>query len=180
MPMIKPSPTGACFFMNQKHTHEPFLKIEKILPILKYISIFGALNEKQLFAVFRLLEKTSYKEGEIIFREGEGPSYIYIIRSGQVKIVSNIDEDPFEIIVFKVGQCFGETSVIGIQPHAASALAMEDTELMILSQKALLELHQTDPELFGILILNIAREACRRLYKTDQILLHYAQSKKAS
>ena len=57
---------------------------------------------------------------------------------------------------------------------------MEDTELMILSQKALLELHQTDSELFGILILNIAREACRRLYKTDQILLHYAQPKKAS
>ena len=84
--MIKPSPTGAFFFMN----------------------------EKQLFVVFRLLEKTFYKEGEIIFREGEGPSYIYIIRSGQVKIVSNIDEDPFEIIVVKVGQCFGETSVIGI------------------------------------------------------------------
>ena len=55
--MIKPSPTGAFFFMNQKHTHEPFLKIEEILPILNKISIFGALNEKQLFAVFRLLRE---------------------------------------------------------------------------------------------------------------------------
>ena len=57
---------------------------------------------------------------------------------------------------------------------SATALAVEDTELMVLSQRALHSLHKDDPDLFGLLVLNIAREACRRLHKTDQTFLHYA------
>ena len=85
----------------------------------------------------------------------------------------NEKQSPLELIVVEEGQCFGETSVIGIQPHAATAVTTEDTELIVLSRNALLSLLKTDLELFSILILNIAREACRRLYKTDEILLHY-------
>jgi CRP-like cAMP-binding protein len=75
------------------------------------------------------------------------------------------------------GQCFGETSVIGIQPHAATAISVKDTELIVLSRKALLSLFKINLELFSILILNIAREACRRLHKTDEILIHYVLRK---
>lgn len=153
------------------------MKIEEILPILNKISIFGGLNDKQRSSLFKLLGKASYSEGEYIFKEGESPSHIYIIRSGKVKIVSNVDNEPYELIEFNVGQCFGETAVIAIQPHAASAIAIEDTELIILSRKAILSIFDSDKSLFSILILNIAREACRRLHKTDEIMLHYFLSK---
>ncbi len=82
-------------------------------------------------------------------------------------------QTPLELIVFGEGHCFGETSVIGIQPHAATAISAEDTELIVLSRNALLSLFKIDLELFSILVLNIAREACRRLHKTDEILMHY-------
>ncbi len=76
-----------------------------------------------------------------------------------------------------MGDCFGETAAIGIQPHSASALAVEDTELIVLSRAALLSIFDSDKELFGMLILNIAREACRRLHKSDEIFLHYVRAK---
>jgi len=78
------------------------------------------------------------------------------------------------LVVYGVGRCFGETSAIGILPHSASAVAVEDTELIVLSTRALHRLYLEDTKLFGMLILNIAREACRRLHRTDEILLHYA------
>jgi len=155
----------------------PLLDIEDVLSILNEISIFAGLSDKQLYKLFRLLEKTDYKKGEKIFEQGSQPSHIYIIQSGSVKLVINEKSDPLELIVFGEGQCFGETSVIGIQPHAATALAVEDTELIVLSRNALLSLLKTDLDLFSILILNIAREACRRLHKTDEILLHYVLRK---
>ncbi|MHC4323943.1 MAG: cyclic nucleotide-binding domain-containing protein [Planctomycetota bacterium] len=151
----------------------PLLDIENVLPILNEISIFAGLSDKQLYTLFRLLEKTCYKTGEKIFEQGSRPSYIYIIQSGSVKLVINAQVNPLELIVLEQGQCFGETSVIGIQPHAATAIAVEDTELIVLSRNALLSLLKTDLDLFNMLILNIAREACRRLHKTDEILLHY-------
>jgi hypothetical protein len=44
----------------------------------------------------------------------------------------------------------------------------------VLSSQAIHELYCEEPALFGILILNIAREACRRLHRTDELMLHYA------
>lgn len=149
--------------------------IKDILPILNEISIFAGLSQTQLHMLIRLLKRVFYKTGERIFSEGEQPSYIYIVRSGCVKLAVGVDQAPLELMVFAEGACFGETSVIGIQPHAATTVAAEDTELIVLSRDALLSLLKSDLELFSILILNIAREACRRLHKTDEILLHYVR-----
>jgi hypothetical protein len=51
-------------------------------------------------------------------------------------------------------------------------------ELLVLPRPALFGLHHAHPELFGWLVLNIAREACRRLYQTDQVLLQYAADRR--
>jgi hypothetical protein len=47
------------------------------------------------------------------------------------------------------------------------------TELIVLSRRALLSIYQSDKKLFSLLILNIAREASRRLHRTEEIMLHY-------
>jgi CRP-like cAMP-binding protein len=67
--------------------------------------------------------------------------------------------------------------VIGIQPHRGTAIAMTDTDLIVLSRNTLLSIYESDKELFSILILNIAREVCRRLHESDDILLHYVLKK---
>jgi CRP/FNR family transcriptional regulator, cyclic AMP receptor protein len=147
------------------------------LAILGSISILGGMTTEQLATVFRRMSRVSYRAGETIFAQGSQPSHIYIILSGSVKIVSAIDGTTLELVEYEPGQCFGETSVIGILPHSATALAVEDTELLILSSQSIHELYREDLKVFGLLILNIARGACRRLYKTDDILLHYATRK---
>jgi CRP-like cAMP-binding protein len=82
--------------------------------------------------------------------------------------------EPMELYDFTTGDCFGETSVIAIHQHTASAIAMVDTELLVVPREKLFALYHTDPKLFGMLILNIAREACRRLSKAEDTMLHYA------
>ncbi len=151
----------------------PLTDIENVLAILNRISILAGFTEKQLDEIFRLLEKVSYKAGEKIFEQGEQPSHIYIVESGSVKLVVSRDNTNLELIVFDAGCLFGEASVIGIQPHCATAVAVEDTELIVLSRTALLSIYESDTELFSMLILNIAREVCRRLHASNQTLLHY-------
>jgi CRP/FNR family cyclic AMP-dependent transcriptional regulator len=120
------------------------------------------------------LEVEHYQKGEFIFRQGDAPSHIRIIRSGRVHIVENVEGTPMELFEFKTGDCFGETSVLAIQQHTASALAVEDTELLVIPRDKLFHLYHSDPQLFGMLMMNIAREACRRLSKTEDTMLHYA------
>jgi len=152
---------------------ELLLDIEDVLPILNDISIFGGLTEKQLYSVFRLLEQTHYARGEFVFERGDAPSHIYIVWKGRVELLLDVSGSYLAEAVLTVGDCFGETAAIGIQPHSASAMAVENTDLIVLPRTALFAIWETDKELFGMLILNIAREACRRLNRTDEVLLHY-------
>ncbi len=156
----------------------PLLDVEKVLLILNKISLLGGLDDAQLYTVFRMLEVERYKKGEFIFRQGDAPSHIRIIRAGRVHIVENVDGTPMELCEFKTGDCFGETSVMAIHQHTADALAIEDAELLVIPRDKLFHLYHTDPQLFGMLMMNMAREACRRLNKTEEIMLHYALDKK--
>ena len=163
--------------MDEKKTYEPIMDIENVLAILNKISIFAGLSDSQLYTLFRLLNKVTFKANETVFEQGDQPNHIYIVKRGKVKLVIWEDETPLELIEFSEGHCFGEASVIGIQPHKGTAIAVTDTELIVLSRKALMSMYDSDKELFAILILNIAREVCRRLHATDDILLHYLRGK---
>ncbi len=151
----------------------PLTNIEQVLPILDRIAIFGGLSEKELAVVFRKLKLADYGKGDVVFSPGETPRNIYIVKDGAIKLVATVNETNLELMMFTEGHCFGETAVIGIQPHSASAVAAEPSELIVLSREALIELHRDEPQIFTKMILNIAREACRRLHQTDEILLHY-------
>ncbi len=161
--------------MSSTKDYEPLTDFGGVLEILNEISIFAGLEEGGLQQIFATLGQAKFAAGDIIFREGTSPSHIYIVRSGRVRIVAGLDTTPLELVEFGTGQCFGETSVIGILPHSASALAVAPTELIVFPRLALMAFFETDPRLFSVLVLNIAREACRRLHKTDKVLLHYVK-----
>lgn len=159
------------------HPTLPFNQQQRVIEILNQISIFGALSESDLYQIFRLSKQVSYKAGEVIFEQGSDPDFIYVVLDGSVQIICHSEQQPLqevEIARMEVGQCFGEISVIGIQPHTGKAQVLRDSTLLLLSSAALFDLHENHPELFGMLTLNIAREACRRLYKTNETLLQYA------
>ena len=155
------------------HPSEPLLEIEDVLPILNRIAVFGGLSDTQLYEVFRVLEKAHFHRGEFIFEKGDAPSHIYIVWKGRVELLLEVKGSYFAEMAFSVGDSFGETSVIGILPHTAGAMAVEDTQLIVLSKEALFSFRKSDPSLFTMLVLNIAREACRRLNRADETLLHY-------
>lgn len=163
--------------MKQQVPKELLLDIDDIIPILNKISIFAALNDKQLYTIFKLLMRTEYQKRDYVFEQGDQPKNIFIVLSGKVELVLNTGNSYLIKAMFGEGECFGETAVIGIQPHTASAIAVEDTKLIVLPKKSLFDIWETDKELFGILILNIAREACRRLNQADMTLLHYFSKK---
>jgi len=161
----------------EKH-RSPLLDFESILPILNTIAIFGGLDDAQIYTIFHLLDVEHYAKGEVIFQQGDRPSHIRIVRSGRVRIVEDMNGESMALYEFNTGDCFGETAVIAIHSHTASAIAMEDTEMLVIPREKMFRLYDTDSKLFGMLVLNIAREACRRLNKSEDTMLHYALDEK--
>jgi CRP-like cAMP-binding protein len=155
----------------------PLFEMDKIINVLAKISIFGGLNDTQLYKIFKILKKVTYKDKEFIFKQGEAPTYIYIILRGKIRLIEDINYTNYQLFEFTEGNCIGEESVIGIQPHTLSALAVGDVELAVIPKSSFLDFYNTDKDLFCLLILNIARDLSRRLKQTDDLLLHYINKK---
>jgi len=149
--------------------------ISQILPILKCVTVFSGFSEEQIQNICEKCKYIEAEDGDIILEEKKPATEIFIILKGKVTIILNIHENPLEIVEFGPGNCIGEASVIGIQPHSASAMAKGGATLLVLTRQILMQLYDSDKSLFSLLILNIARELARRLYRTDGILLHYGK-----
>jgi len=151
----------------------PLIDVGTVIPILSKIAIFGGLSDSHLYKVFRVLRKGSFNTGDIIFREGDSPQFIYIVKSGTIDLVIPDNDIIIEKMTLRSGECFGESAFMAIQRQTATAISLDTSEVMVFSKDALKELHNDDLELFSILMMNIARELARRLEQTDKVLLRY-------
>ena len=142
-----------------------------VFSIFENISFLGGLTEAHRKLVFRYFEKADFAAGEMIARKGETPTHIYIIRRGQVGLVLESEDSSVSKRQFVEGDSFGEAALLSLINNTASFRAEEACELIAISRKSLNGLRKQDPEVFSMLILNIARDLARKLQYTDEMLL---------
>lgn len=153
------------------NTYTPLQDIDSVLSILATISFLGGVPDAKREKIFRLLEVGSFRKGEYISRKGDVPSHIYMIKSGKVDLLISNDHVTSRKREFTLGDCFGEAALLSMNNNTASFVAAEDAEIVVLSRRALSQLRREDPDLFSMLLLNLARELARKLQFTDEILL---------
>lgn len=150
------------------------LSHEKLVEILRKVTIFSGFSDRELDYICASCTVAEAKKGEVVIEEGTSASEILVLLEGKVSIVLGKQKNPFEVVEFGSGNCIGEASVIGIQPHSASAIVKEDAVFLVLLRQVLMKMFEDNKSLFALLVLNIARELARRLHNTNEILLHYA------
>lgn len=144
-----------------------------VVSILAQISFFGGVTDTQRDAIFRRLETGTVKRGAYVVQAGDEPTHLYIVRRGCVEV--QVPDPEHGTIIGKqrhgVGECFGYVALMSMHKHTISAVALEDSEIIVLSRRALHGLHREDVELFAILMMNLAREMARLLRFTNAMLL---------
>jgi len=158
----------------------PLTDLDSVVCILSKISLFGGTTDEQLLSLLPRLKCGRIPRGEVVFQKGDDPFYIYIVKSGKLDLFLTDDDVVIEVHELGVGECFGEASIMSMHKHTATAVAKEDSEILVLSRRALIELRHADIELFALLMMNIARELARRLQLTDTMLLHYLHENRAA
>lgn len=113
-----------------------------------------------------LLEKyggirKNYKSGDFIFKENSLALQYFQIISGEVKM-NNYNEEGKEFIqgIFYENQCFGEPPLFIEQVYPANAVAVTDTELIVITKNQLLDLLQNHSDISLKFIKNLSQ----RLY----------------
>lgn len=105
--------------------------------------------------------KKSFDKNEIIFEEGNLPTHYYQIISGEIKM-SNYNDDGREFIqgIFYKEQSFGEPPLFLNQNYPANAIAVDDSEILLLPKNNFMKLLEENPAISLKIIENLAQ----RLY----------------
>jgi len=132
--------------------------------VLDKISLFGGLSSQQLKAILPHTKRLNAEEGEVIFQQGHLPCNVYVVLKGKIRMDLRRDDNSLASINYIAGDCFGESAVVGIQPQLGTTIVVEDCELLVISRTCLMDIVNTNKELFGMLMMNVAREVSRRLH----------------
>lgn len=85
-----------------------------------------------------LNEKPKHRKvskGDSLFEEGEIGEEAYLIVEGEIEIFQRAGNTEYVIATLKKGEIIGEMSLIDRQPRIASARALSDVKLLVVSQK---------------------------------------------
>ena len=141
---------------------------------LREIGLFGALSDEVLRHLASTLKQFTLVPGDTIFREGEPAHEMFVLLDGEVEVVKKSRQGrDYRIALLGPTDCFGEMSVIDMQPRSASVRALAPSRILRISSEDMDALYRFDLKSYALITLNIARDLSRRLRVTDGILAEF-------
>jgi len=99
------------------------------------LSLFSELNEKELLNVTEALKTVHVGKGELVFKEGDNGEELFILLSGALSAYgTQSDGTQRKLFDVKLGDFFGEMSIIAHEPRSATITATEDSSLIKLAK----------------------------------------------
>ena len=117
--------------------------------LLQKVPIFQALSGRELHKIEQMLYgPRDWRAGETIINQGDPGLGMYIVVSGQVRIVQ-MGDDGFEqqLATLTRGNFFGAQALVDESPRPASAYALQPCSLLVFCRPDLLELLETNTPL---------------------------------
>jgi CRP/FNR family transcriptional regulator len=129
---------------------------ESRLRTLSDVPLFKGLGKKLLRKLLIDLNEKKYTAGDIIFHEGESGKAVYVVLDGSVRIIKKAKSENRTIAVLGPGSHFGEIALIGNCSRLATALAEEDSLLLIMYKSYFDDLIRGNSAISSRILLNLA------------------------
>lgn len=116
--------------------------------VIENMDLFKGLSEDGVDKLDRVAVPMKVGKGQAIFEEGQPAKGFYAIGSGRVKIYKSSPAGREQILhLMGAGEVFAEVALFAGREYPASAMAMEDSELLFFPKDAFSAMLAGDPEL---------------------------------
>ena len=145
---------------------------------VRKVPIFSELDNEKINRLNSLVKQREFKNGELIYLEGETGKNIYIIESGLVKLYrSNKEGNQYILRLLKAGDFFGELVLFKEEELSSSAEAVGDCTICMLPKNGLEKLIKSSPELSYKLLSAITSRLNKTENKLQSLALEDAKEK---
>ena len=128
--------------------------------LLRRVPLLEDLTPEELQRVAAISTDLEFEEGELICEQDEPGDQMFVIVSGEVRVVVKQAEQPVKEIARRAaGDVVGEMSIISGEPRVASVVAAGEVRTLCLDRLSFESLLRERPEIS----LAVMRELCKRI-----------------
>lgn len=139
--------------------------------LLKRIPLFAGMSAEQLVPLVGMLERRTFRKGQVILRQGEEGDSLFLIVAGRVRIYTLGPEGhELSMSIFDAGDFFGELALLSGEPRSASAEAMERTEVLVLQRRAFRDHLEANPGAALHVIETLSQRLRRTTETADELM----------
>ncbi|MEM8675299.1 MAG: cyclic nucleotide-binding domain-containing protein [Cyanobacteria bacterium P01_G01_bin.67] len=130
------------------------------------------LTTEDYHLLWEQAQVATYKQHEVILKEGRLSQAIYLLRKGMVRIESAAIGRDVAIAFLEPGSVFGEISFLEEVPTSSGVIAQEDVEVCVLNKQDLSSLLTSTPGLADRFYQSLAHNLSSRLHQTSSLVAH--------
>jgi hypothetical protein len=150
------------------------------IAFLKKIHLFHGLGDDELAAIAAELDEVPFPKDAVVFQQGGKADSFYLIYAGTVRIVRTQNKKEYQLARLVREDYFGEMALIANRPRSATATALTDTSLLVLSRADFEKLFKKHPQAgLNLAVAIRSRELAQRLrfkwLRSDEVVYFLAR-----
>ncbi|XP_022879617.1 potassium channel KAT3-like isoform X2 [Olea europaea var. sylvestris] len=132
-------------------------------PIVQIVPLFQGVSQEFLFQLVAEMEVEYYPPKEDLILQNETPTFTYVLVSGAVDSIENIDGHDQVVEKAAPGEIFGEIGVLCGKPQPFGVRTTDVSQILRVNRTTLLNILQTNPEDEHIIMNNLFKKlkTCR-------------------
>jgi uncharacterized membrane protein len=114
---------------------------------LANINMFGLLNEDDRVELGKVIDELHIPEGHTLFQAGDPGDALFIVQSGEIELfIKDTAGQKIVLATPSAGEMFGELAMLDSGPRTATAVAQQESDVLVLDRDDLVLLFQKKPE----------------------------------
>jgi CRP-like cAMP-binding protein len=130
---------------------------------LDRVSILRDFASGEIAALTRHLDRVNWPAGQVIFRQGDPGTALYLVTKGQASVHIRHADGEIRLVTFVPGTVFGELAILDRGPRSATVTADEDMLAFALTGEGFDALRESEPAVAIKLLAALGRELSVRL-----------------
>ncbi|HEY7610573.1 MAG TPA: Crp/Fnr family transcriptional regulator [Alphaproteobacteria bacterium] len=142
------------------------MSLNEEVELLRNIPMFANIEPSKLKLLAFTSERMAFKDGDVLFRQGEQGDSAYVIIGGEADVIVDTPKGPLTVAKLKRNDIVGEIAILCDVPRTATVKAASKLEAMVIAKDLFFRLIMEFPQM----AVEIMRELARRLDATNRKL----------
>lgn len=130
---------------------------------LAHVKILAGLDAGQSARIAALGALRSYPRGSTLFSEDTPGDELFFLMNGRIEVRIRLKSDEQRLATYQRGDSFGEFAAMDRSRRTASAVAITDVEVFVLSGKEFYGFLESEPAIGYVVMRNLYNVLCERL-----------------